>query len=122
MSPHRLNDPLLLRSALHSIPDAVIIHDEETILYANPAALKLLKASSASQVLGHPMTDLVHPDAREGMQERMQAMVEQDIDVSGFVEKLQTFDGETLYAELQGSVVEGAEGEHALMVIAKRAN
>ncbi len=84
--------------------------------------LKLLKASSASQVLGKPVTDLVHPDAREGMRERMKAITEHGVAIGGFVEKLQTFDGETVYAELQGSVVEGDNGDRALMVIAKRAS
>lgn len=120
MSPHRLNDPMLLRSALHSIPDAVIIHDEETILYANPAALRLLKAPSANDVLGRPVNDFVHPDARAGMAERLAVVFGSSTSVGGFVEKLQTFDGEPLYAEVNGSLVEGDDGERAVMVVARQ--
>ncbi len=120
MSPHRLDDPMLLRSALHSIQDAVIIHDEATVLYANPAALKLLKAPAATRVLGQPVMDFVHPDARTGMAERLRMVLESGTAIGGFVEKLQTFDGEPIYAEINGSLVEGDDGARAIMVVARQ--
>lgn len=120
MSPQRLDDPLFLRAALHSIPDAVIIHDEATVLYANPAALKLLKAPAASDVLGRPVQDFVHPDAREGMTERLQVMIENSASLGGFVEKLQTLEGEPIYAEMSGSLVESEDGSKAVLVVARQ--
>jgi len=120
MSPQRLDDPMLLRAALHSIGDAVIIHDETTVLYANPAALRLLRAPSAVDVLGHPVLELVHPDARQGMAERLRVVMENSTSVGGFVEKLQTFDGEPIYAEINGSLVEGEDGNRAVMVVARQ--
>lgn len=120
MSPRRLDDPMLLRSALHSLPDAVIIHDEATVLYANPAALRLLNAPSAIDVLGQPVLAFVHPDARQGMAERLRLVLDNSTAVGGFVEKLQTFDGEAIYAEISGSLVEGLDGARAIMVVARQ--
>lgn len=120
MSPHRVDDPMLLRSALHSLADAVIIHDEATVLYANPAALRLLKARAAIDVLGQPVMDFVHPDARQGMAERLRVVLDNGTAVGGFVEKLQTFDGEPIYAEINGSLVEGENGTKAIMVVARQ--
>ncbi|MBI3529894.1 MAG: PAS domain S-box protein [Betaproteobacteria bacterium] len=52
-------------------PDAILIHTEGCISYANAAAVRLLHADSASQIVGVEALALVHPDDREMVRERI---------------------------------------------------
>ncbi|MEI8156501.1 MAG: PAS domain S-box protein [Burkholderiales bacterium] len=49
------------RALVEWLPQAMVVHDGTTVLYANPAALQMLDAQSASDVVGKPLMDLVHP-------------------------------------------------------------
>ena len=50
------------RTLIESSPDPSIIHREQIIIYANPAAFKLYGAHSAQQLIGKSVVDFVHPD------------------------------------------------------------
>ena len=49
------------RALVEWLPQAMVVHDGTTVLYANPAALHILDAQSATDVVGKPLMDLVHP-------------------------------------------------------------
>ncbi len=53
------------RRIVEHSPDAVIIHSNGKILYANPATIKLLEIDSVEQILNSPAIDFVHPDFKE---------------------------------------------------------
>lgn len=53
-------------------PDAIWINRDETVSFVNPAALKLLGASHADQVLGRSVFDFLHPDYHHLVRERIQ--------------------------------------------------
>jgi len=59
------------RSLLDNAPDAVYVQTNKRIAYANQAALQLLRAERPEQLLGLPVLDLVAPEWRELVQERM---------------------------------------------------
>ena len=46
-------------------PEAVTIHREGTVIYANPSAIKLFGAKLSNDLTGKLMMDLVHPAARQ---------------------------------------------------------
>ncbi|HEX9451303.1 MAG TPA: PAS domain S-box protein [Burkholderiales bacterium] len=52
-------------------PDAILIHTEGRISYANPAAVRLLHADNANRLVGVEVLALVHPDDREAARERI---------------------------------------------------
>ena len=52
------------RSLVDLSPDAVVVHRRGTLLYANPAAARLLRAEPGALV-GTGILDLVHPDERD---------------------------------------------------------
>jgi PAS domain S-box-containing protein len=58
------------RRLVEHSPAAVMVHSGGVLVFANPAALQLLGAESASQVIGRPMLDFVHADYRELVTER----------------------------------------------------
>jgi PAS domain S-box-containing protein len=59
------------RQIVESSTDAIITRAGEFIVYANPAALKLFRASHAEGLVGKRYLDLVHPDDRAESVERI---------------------------------------------------
>jgi PAS domain S-box-containing protein len=59
------------RKLVEQSPDAVLVHRQGTITFANGACASLLGASSAQELLGKKMFDFVHPDDREGVRRRI---------------------------------------------------
>jgi PAS domain S-box-containing protein len=52
-------------------PDAVLVHRQGRIIFANRACVSLFGASSAGELLGKQMFDFVHPDDREAVRKRI---------------------------------------------------
>ncbi len=63
------------RDLVEAAPDGIVISRNGVVLYANPAALRILGCEEASELVGHPMTFL---DGRAitTMRQRIQHMVE----------------------------------------------
>ncbi len=73
---HDIPDPERLRSELAESeakyrnlvelsPDAILIHQDGTIVFANPAAAALLGAARPEDLVGRPVVEIVHPGSRE---------------------------------------------------------
>ncbi|MGH9968502.1 MAG: PAS domain S-box protein [Pyrinomonadaceae bacterium] len=52
-------------------PDAIVVHRNGKYIYVNPAAQILWGASSADELIGKPVVDLVHPDYRDMVMRRV---------------------------------------------------
>ena len=50
------------RRLVESSPDAIVVISNRRFVYVNPAAVKLWGASSADDLIGRPILDIVHPD------------------------------------------------------------
>jgi PAS domain S-box-containing protein len=59
------------RKLVEQSPDAVLVHRQGKILFANKACVSLFGASSAGELLGKQMFDFVHPDDREAVRKRI---------------------------------------------------
>ncbi len=57
-------------------PDAVMVHTDGTVVFVNPAAVSLFGADSADQLVGRQMLDLIHPEERSLVAQRMAAASE----------------------------------------------
>lgn len=53
------------RALVEISPDAILLHQDGKILYMNPAALQLIRASCPEEVIGKKVLDIVHPAQRE---------------------------------------------------------
>ncbi|MDO3649207.1 diguanylate cyclase domain-containing protein [Nocardia mangyaensis] len=51
------------RSLVEHTPDAICVHESGTIVYVNPAMVRLLGARSADDLLGLSIQTFVHPDS-----------------------------------------------------------
>src|SRR6185436_13618870 len=52
-------------------PDAVVVHQEGRFTYLNPAALELWGAATANDLIGKSILQVVHPDYRHHVTERI---------------------------------------------------
>ncbi len=58
------------RSLVETSPDAIFLHEEGTLVYLNPAAVRLFGAGSAEELYGKNAFNIVHPDDRKVVQDR----------------------------------------------------
>jgi two-component system sensor histidine kinase/response regulator len=59
------------RLLVEQSPDAVLVHRQGRIIFANRACVSLFGASGAGELLGKEMFDFVHPDDRENVRKRI---------------------------------------------------
>jgi diguanylate cyclase (GGDEF)-like protein/PAS domain S-box-containing protein len=55
-------------------PDAIVIHSQGMVVFANTVAVRLLGASSPLEIIGRSTLDFVHPDSRPGVIARMRRL------------------------------------------------
>ncbi|MDQ1485208.1 MAG: hypothetical protein QOJ62_901 [Actinomycetota bacterium] len=60
--------------AEHS-PDGLAVHQGGLVVYANPAGHRFLKAGPGD-IVGHPITEFVHPESVSGMLDRLAGLTE----------------------------------------------
>lgn len=59
------------RLLVDSANDGIAVHREGVLLYANPAAVRMLGYERAEEIIGRPILEFVHPDYREAVRERI---------------------------------------------------
>ncbi len=69
-------------------PDSIYVHTDGIIVFANPAAAKLLGVSSPDELVGKPILDFMHPDFHEIAEQRMHQVQEDGRDVPLLEERL----------------------------------
>ena len=103
------------RAMVECAPEAIIVHRLGKILYVNPAAVKLFAASDARDLVGKLISDLIHPDFREGQTARMHGIVN-NVAIKPMVEaKFLKLDGTVIDVEVQGTPI-AYDGEMAIHV------
>jgi PAS domain S-box-containing protein len=60
------------RQLVEQSPDAMLVHRQGAIMFANNACAELFGASSTRELLGKQHLDFVHPDDREAVKQRIQ--------------------------------------------------
>ena len=82
--------------------DAILVRTGETIIHANPAALKLFRTNYKEDLVGKRYLDFVHPDDRAGSVERVRRSMRGDWIVPPREHRLITSDGQVIYVESAG--------------------
>ncbi|SFT09760.1 sensor domain-containing protein [Saccharopolyspora flava] len=52
-------------------PDAVCVHQDGITVYVNPAGVRMMRASSPDEIVGHPITEFVAEHSRAGLFSRL---------------------------------------------------
>ncbi|MFL6125182.1 EAL domain-containing protein [Actinophytocola sp.] len=97
-------------------PDGIVVHEAGTLVYANPAAVRFVRASSTADLIGRPITDFVHTDSVAAMLERIAELTEPGAVTETTEVALQRLDGGVLDIE-SVSVRTTWEGRPAYQVI-----
>jgi PAS domain S-box-containing protein len=92
-----------LTAFVELFPEAIIVHDYETIEYVNRAACDLFGADSPERIVGMRLVDLVHPDYRQAFSRRSMLAGESGAAPSPLKLKLQHLDGTAFYTEMADS-------------------
>ena len=90
-----------------SSPDAMLINRGNEIIYANAAALKLLGASAAHQVVGHAPLDFVHVDDLSAVRQRIERVTKDGRLPGLWEQRFVRLDGSIVDVEINVGVVTG---------------
>lgn len=99
-------------------PNAVVMHSGGKIVFANPAALEMLRVKPDSELLGKSVLDIVHPDSRKAVTKRIGEMMMSKQSAPIMEEKVLRMDGSVLEVEVQAAYIE-YEGKPSVMVVAR---
>ena len=90
------------RAMVEWSPDAIVVHRDGKIIYANPATLKMFGAKSSHEVLGKALMDRVHPDFHATVMARVENVIELKNVASPMIEEvLLKLDGTPFDVEVQ---------------------
>jgi PAS domain S-box-containing protein len=104
------------RALVELSPDAIFVSHDMRITFANPAALKLLHATSEADVVGQPSVAFTHPDDVAALQRAEDRLHAGDL-LPPAVWRVRCCDGSILEAEAIARVVHDAEGEGTLVMM-----
>ncbi len=84
-------------------PEAIVMTQNEKILFVNPAAFKMVGANSEQDLVGKSILDIVHPDFRQIVQARLKSNTERGGGILPLIEeRLIKVDGTVIDVEVQG--------------------
>lgn len=106
------------RKIIDIAPDAIVIHSEGKIKLVNEAAVQLVGASSADELLGRPVLEFLHPDYLEVAKERIQKALASFEPIPLMEEKLLRKDGRVVDIEVRGIALR-FEDKPAIMLIVR---
>ena len=64
-------------SLIEFLPDAVLVSDEDRIVFANPAAARLVGASHPEELVGRSLLEVFHPDQQTAVSLRTQQALQE---------------------------------------------
>ncbi len=90
------------RALVELSPDAILVHTGGKLVFVNAAAARLLGAGSADEIVGREALDIVHPDDRDLVAERIRRETEDREAVPTVEERFLRLDGTAVDVEVTG--------------------
>lgn len=106
------------RGLIESLPDGVLVHRHGTIVYMNTTCRSMLGYSAPEEVVGMPALEIVHPDDRAKVYERVVEMISSGDPAAPAEVRLVRDDGGMLLAEI-GAIHTVFDGEPAVLALAR---
>jgi len=100
-----------------SIPEAILVHHADGVLFANAACLRMLGAGSYDQIVGRPMLDRLHPGDRQRMEHKFAEIAASAKPCPRVEARLLRFDGSTADVEASIAPIEGRAPDELLVVL-----
>ncbi|MFD1739628.1 PAS domain S-box protein [Bacillus salitolerans] len=103
------------RSVVELSPSIIIIHRDQKILYANPAAVKIVGLNSQDELNDHFITDFIHTDSQELYETRMKSFMD-DTDNSFREYRIIRNEGKDFYIEARAREIH-YKGQTAVLTV-----
>jgi PAS domain S-box-containing protein len=84
---------------VEALPDAILVVQDEQVVYINPYGLKLLGAENTGQVVGRNISEIVHPDSLESARTRLKELARTGKATAPKEHALRSFDGSAVAIE-----------------------
>jgi len=104
------------RALIEAIPDAIVVHSDGKIVFANPAAAEMFRVPNIDTLCGQTVMNFVDPGERAMVARRIQTILQEHRTVPMVDEKLKRLDGEIFHAEVHAIPVEHI-GKPAIQLI-----
>ncbi len=93
------------RVLTENTPEAVLVHRHGTIVYANPAAMRLFGANALDELLQKPTQALVAPEFLQQQAARMQSIERGEVLDAPVASRFLRLDGNAFDVEVQGTAI-----------------
>jgi PAS domain S-box-containing protein len=93
------------RALVDATPQAICVHQNDKIVYVNPAAVKVFKANTVKDLFHKPIFDLIHPEYQNLVLERMETLINIGDTNDVFEIKLIRLDGTIIDIETQAILI-----------------
>ena len=105
------------RTLVEWSPEAVVVHVNDHIVYANPAAVQLFGAVVPQDLVGRRMADLLHPESLALAHQRARYVSETGQRVGVVALRFFKLDGSLIDVEVQGTPIQfdGARAVHVVL-------
>lgn len=80
-------------------PDAICVHQDGLLTYVNPATVRLVRAQSKEQLLGHPISEFVAEPSLDELRQRVAGLAEPGMASAPTEVRLRCVDGDTVLIE-----------------------
>jgi PAS domain S-box-containing protein len=105
------------RTLVEMAPDAVVVHQDGRFVYANCAALGIYGARSVEELHDKSLVDLVHPDERDAVRDRIRHLLEgEEIPLREY--RLLRVDGREVPIEATSTLID-YQGRPSIQIIAR---
>lgn len=93
------------RRLVEQSPDGVLVHTDGRVVYANPAAARILGARGSEELVGRAVLDLVPEGDRLGVAARIRRVIEDRAPVGPLLQRIVRLDGREIAVELSAARV-----------------
>ncbi len=100
-----------------SIPEAILVHHADGVLFANAACVRMLGAGSFEQIVGRPMPDRLHSADRQHIEHKFAEIAGSRKPCPRVDARLLRFDGSTVDVEASITPIEGRAPDELLVVL-----
>ena len=105
------------RQLVELSPDGIAVYVDGRIAFVNAAGARMFGAAGADQLIGRQIMDLVHPDFRPAVTERMRLMLEQGKEMPPLAETFLRLDGSQLDVEVTATPLRYADRKAIQVVV-----
>lgn len=102
------------RALVEWSPTPIAVQHNATLLYVNPATVRMMGATSADDLIGKSIFDFIRPSDHDAAKERMHAPAVEGVNAPAFAMGIITLDGALREVEVEGTAI-NYDGRTALL-------